>query len=374
MKVTEVKTIPLRLMYQRPFFWAHGVIDSAEVILVEVRTDEGVVGYGESMSSCRAAAVETLLQEAGSLCVGRNPLQSTALVNDAYRHLFASRGTCSAPRFGAQTLAGLDMALWDIAGKAVGLPVHQLLGGPVREYVQYFGFPQGDSAEEVAREARAYSDNGFEVIYVKVGRGETLDLDIVQRVRNAIGQRRLRVDANEAWDILTASRMIEKLSTFDIEFVEQPTRSGSLSALAQVKAMSRVPIAADQIAFTPDDVYNICREQAADLVVLGLHESGGIGRLCKAAAITEAAGLNICLHGLYETGITTCASNQVGSTLLNLDDGNQFMNHFLSDDIIDHPDLTLKRGRLPVLEGPGLGFTLDWDAVERARESYNRRN
>jgi muconate cycloisomerase len=264
------------------------------------------------------------------------------------------------------------MALWDVAGKATGRAVHELLGAAVRDRIQYFGFPQGDTAEDLAHDAKQWAKNGCEVIYVKVGRGENLDLEIARQVRTAIGTARLRLDANEAWDALTARRMIKALAAFDIEFIEQPTRSDSLAALQQVKAASPIAIAADQLVFTPEDVYEVCRHQCADLIVLGLHETGGIDRLRKAAAIAEAAGVNICLHGLYETGITTCASNQVGATLRNLDDGNQYMNHLLVEDIVQTPNLVLDRGQLLVISGPGLGFELNWDAVRRAEESFRR--
>jgi L-alanine-DL-glutamate epimerase-like enolase superfamily enzyme len=372
MKITRVETRPLRIPYKIPFHWAQGVIEAAEVVLVCVHTDEGIVGYGESMSSASASAVQSFLAQAGHLCVGRSPIEITALLRQAYQHLFAARGSCSAPRFGALVLAGLDMALWDIAGKATGRALHELLGGAVRDCVQYFGFPQGDTPQELARDARRWADSGCEVIYVKVGRGEALDVAIAQEVRAAIGAKRLRLDANEAWDALTARRMIKALAAYDVEFLEQPTHSDSLAALEQVRMASAIPIAADQLVFTPEDVYTVCQRHAADLIVLGLHETGGIGRFLKAAAIAEAAGINICLHGLYETGITTCATNQVGATLTNLDDGNQYMNHLLSEDIIQHPQLMLQEGRLPIISGPGLGFELDWDAVGRAEEAYRR--
>lgn len=370
MKITAVETKPLRIPYKRPFHWAQGVVDAAEVVLVQVHTDEGLTGYGESMSSASASAVQLLLEEAGSLCVGHSPFEINRLMRGAYSHLFAARGNCSAPRFGALVLTGLDMALWDLAGKATGRAVHELLGGAVRDRIQYFGFPQGETAEELAREAKQWADKGCAVIYAKVGRSEELDLSIARQIRAVIGSKRLRLDANEAWDVLTARRMIRALAEFDIEFIEQPTKSDSLAALAQVRAASPIAIAADQVVFTPEDVYAACSGQAADLITLGLHETGGIGRFCKAAAIAEAAGINLCLHGLYETGITTCASNQVGATLANLDDGNQYMNHFLVEDIIERPGLVLEGGQLPVLSGPGLGFELDWDAVGRAEEAY----
>jgi len=372
MKIIAIETRPLRIPYKTPFHWAQGVIEAAEVILVSVRTDEGITGYGECMSSASASAIESLVQQVASLCVGQSPFEISSLLSRGYRHLFAARGNCSSPRFGAMVLAGLDMALWDVLGKATKLAVHELLGGSVRDRIQYFGFPQGDSAEELARSARYWVDQGCEVIYVKIGRGEAMDMAITEQVRDAIGDQRLRLDANEAWDGLTARRMSKALSKFNIEFIEQPTSSDSITALENVRAVSSVAIAADQAVFTPEDVFEVCRRRAADLIVLGLHETGGIGRFRKAAAIAEAAGINICLHGLYETGITTCASNHVGATVANLDDGNQYMNHLLIEDIVSTPNLTLERGALPVLPGPGLGFELDWDAIGRAEEAYRR--
>lgn len=374
MKITKITTRPLWIPYKRPFHWAHGTVEAAEVILVEVETDEGLVGYGETMSSISANAVEKFLSEVANLCIGESPFDINRLLDIAYRHIFAARGTCSSPRFGALVLAGLDMALWDVVGKAAGRAIHELLGGAVRGHIQYFGFPQGGAADEVAKDAAKWVSRGCEVIYAKIGRGEELDLEIATQVRKAIGSKRLRLDANEAWDTLTAQRMIRALAPLDIEFIEQPTTSRSIAALSQVRRGSAIAIAADQVAFTPEDVYEICRMQAADVIVLGVHETGGITKLCKAAAIAEAAGLNICLHGLYETGITACAHNQVGATLMNLDDANQYMNHFLAEDIVAKPDLALSAGRLPVFGGPGLGFQLDWDAVSRAEEAFRVRS
>lgn len=371
MKITEIRTTPLLVPYKKPYHWAQGTVDGAALILVEVETDEGVTGYGESVGTPSAAAVQAHLKLAGDICIGRSPFDNTRLMQEAYHALFQAFGTCSAPRYAGLVFAGLEMALWDVMGKASGRAVHELLGGAVRDDIQYFGFPQGDSAEELAAEATALSDDGCEVIYVKVGRGDALDLQIVEQVRAAIGPaRRLRLDPNEHWGALTAARMIPKVARYDIEFVEQPTDCESVSALAQVRQASPVAIAADQLVFTPHDVYDVCREKAADLIVLGLHETGGIARFLKAAHIAEAAGINICIHGLYETGITTCASNQAAATITNLDDGNQYMNHFLQWDIIKQPDLALRDGRLPVLGGPGLGFELDWDAVVQARENH----
>ena len=91
MRITRIETRPLRIPYRKPFHWAQGIIEAAEVVLVSVHTDEGVVGYGESMSSVSASAVQSLLREAESVCLGRSAFEITALMRDAYRHLFAAR-------------------------------------------------------------------------------------------------------------------------------------------------------------------------------------------------------------------------------------------------------------------------------------------
>ncbi len=372
MKITEIRTTPIFLPYKIRYHWAQGTIDGAELILVEVHTDEGITGYGESVGSPSAGAIEAHLAKAAGYCIGHDPFENSGLMHLVYQALFQAMGTCSSPRYAGQVLAGLEMALWDVMGKATGKPAHQLLGGARRNHVQYFGFPQGDTAEELAAGAKALADDGCEVIYVKVGRGDALDLEIVAKVREAIGNRRLRLDPNEHWDPLTAGRMIPQVAAYGIEFIEQPTSSESINALLQVKGSSAVAIAADQSAFTPSDVFEVCRRRAADMIVLGLHETGGLTRFCKAAHIAEAAGINICLHGLYESGITTCASIQAAAAIANLDDGNQYMNHFLVEDIVAAPDLALNNGQLPVFTGPGLGFELDEDAVARAAEAHRK--
>ena len=373
MKIKQIKTTPLLVPYKKPYHWAQGTTDGAGIILVEVHTDEGIVGIGECISTPSAQAIQSYLKLAEGICLDRDPFENTRLMGECYHALFQAFSTCSAPRFSGQVFAGLEMALWDIMGKASGRCVHELLGGAVQTEISYFGFPQGKSPQEIAAEAQQMAADGHDVIYVKVGRGDALDLEIVRQVRAAIGpEKRLRMDPNEHWAPVRAARMIRKMTEFDIDMVEQPTHCESVSALAQVRANSPVAIAADQLVFTPFDAFNVCREKAADVIVLGLHETGGIARYRKVANIAEAAGVDICIHGLYETGITTVASHHVAATLPNLDDGNQIMTHLLKWDIIKSPDLSLNKGRLALLSGSGLGIELDDDAVAQAAENYIR--
>jgi muconate cycloisomerase len=373
MKITAIRTTPLFCRFKQPYHWAQGVNYGAPIILIEVETDAGIVGIGESVASPEIAPVLAILDYAIPFFVGERAHDSARLIAKCYQAGFNARGTGSAPRYFAQAISGIELALWDAVGKAAGEPLHRLLGGAVHDRIHYFAFVQGDTPEELAAHAKSLVDDGFSVIYVKVGRGMDLDLRIVAAVREAIGDRRLRLDANEAWDMLTARTMFHKLERFDIEFIEQPlpARAGS-AALAKLRASTGIPIAADQTVYSPDDVYDICRSDAADVITLGMHETGGAGRYRKAAAVAEAAGLNVCIHGVFETGITTCATNQVASTIPNLDDGNQIMWQLLERDIVRQPDLTPVEGSIAVGDRPGLGFELDPEAVAAAAAAFKR--
>ena len=370
MKITEIRTKPLLMSLKQPYVWSQGIRRSAPIVLIEIEADDGTIGYGETVAVPTAAAVDIELRHVSREFMGASPFDVSALCSRAYQSMFKAFGA-NIPRHGALIFAGLEMALWDLIGKATGQPVHDLLGGAVSDHDSYFAFLQGETPEELARDAARWVTTGTPVIYLKVGRGERLDLSIVEAVREAIGDARLRLDPNESWDVSTAIKMIRKLERFEPECIEQPTPSESIAALAQVKASVDIPIAADQSVYTLNDVYEVCRHNAADMIVLGLHEVGGIMALRKAAAVAEAAGLNICIHGVFETGITTCASYHAAVTLPNLDDGNQIMWQLLTRDLVDAPSLVPTEGRLTLPAEAGLGFALDQGAIDESAKLYS---
>jgi L-alanine-DL-glutamate epimerase-like enolase superfamily enzyme len=367
MKIARIQTTPLALAYREPYHWAGRVDHAAAVVLIEIETDDGLVGVGESVAGFPAEGTVAALQGVTPLFIGEPVFDVERLVTKA-RHLGSFNHT---PWYANFVLAGLEMALWDILGKAAGWPVHRLLGGAVREEVDYFGFVQGDTADELAESARELAAAGHDVIYMKVGRGEAADLRNTAAVREAIGRRRLRVDPNCAWSVAEAIHMIGKLREFELEWVEQPTTLLSIAAMRQVKEAVAIPIAADQAVYTPADVYEVCRQRAADVIVLSPHEAGGLLAFSKAAAIAEAAGLPVCLHGQGVSGITDAAQHHLGLRTANLTEGNQIMHQLLLEDLVSAPDLTPVRGKVGLLETPGLGVELDRDAVHRAAELHN---
>ncbi len=367
LKIREIRLTPLALRFKEPYHWAFRVDHGAPVILVEVLAGDGLCGVGESTAPLPAEGSLALLRSLVPEFIGQSVFEVEPLIQRA-RFL---AGQVRTPRAASLLLAGVDMALWDLAGKALGLPVHRLLGGAHHPAVDYFVFPQGDTPAELASAARRAVSGGASVVYVKVGRGEAEDLAIAAAVREAIGPAcRLRLDANGAWDVMTAVNQIRRLAEFFPEFIEQPTPVHNIQALRQVRERVPVPIAADQSVFTMDEVYEVCRTQAADVLVVSPHEIGGLTAFKKGAAIIEAAGLGVCLHGLFTSGISDCAQHQVALNTPNLCQGNQIMHQLLREDLVAAPSIDPVGGKLGCWETPGLGFTLDRDAVARAAEDY----
>jgi len=269
------------------------------------------------------------------------------------------------PHWSQQIVSGIEVACWDAFGKALGVPASTFLGGRVREEVDFMAFPQGDTAEELAREAAVLASEGYRVVYLKVGRGDRDDAELVGAVREAIGpEPLLRVDPNEAWDVPGAVDAIRRLEEFDLDWVEQPVPAGNVSGLARVRDSVETKIAADQAVHTSHELRAVLDQEAADAIVLGSHESGGLWRWRQMAYLAETYGIPVNRHACVESAISTFAALQLMACLPNLTLGNQVMHHLLADQLVTTP-IELAGGRVAVPDGPGLGFELDLDAVER---------
>lgn len=369
MNIADIRVTPMTLPLKKPYVWSQGVEHAFHVNLIEIVAEDGTIGIGESTTAPDAAAQALVLRKITRGFIGRSVFDAARLQAEAYRAHFLAFGG-NMPRYANQMFSGIDMACHDLQGKLLGRPVWDLLGGARRDAVGYFHFLQGDTVEELVDDARAAHAAGHPVIYLKVGIGNDRDVEATAAVRAAIGSARLRLDANEAWDPATALRMIERLAPYDIEYIEQPTPSTSLESLGQVTARSPIAIGADQAVFTLDEVFATAARKHADMIAVGPREIGGMRPMMKAAAIAEAAGMKICIHSSMTTGITTCAEHHLARAIPNLDDGNQIMWQLLEDNIVADPPLAPVRGRLALPARPGLGFTLDRDAVARAAERF----
>ncbi len=369
MIITEVRVTPMMLPLKTPYVWSQGVEDVFCVNLIELVGEDGSIGIGETTTAPDAGAQATILRKIGARFVGRSVFEASQILAEAYRGQFLVFGG-NMPRYANQLMCGFDMAALDLQGQATGRPVWDLLGGAVREHVGYFYFLQGQSIEELVADAKVAVARSHPIIYLKVGIDPDRDVAATKAVREAIGNTRLRLDANEAWDPATALRMISRLASFDIEYIEQPTVSTSLEALGQVTRASPIPIGADQSVFTLNEAYRAISGGHAHMIAVGPREMGGLRPMIKAAGIAEAAGMKLCIHSSMTTGITTVAEHHVGRAIPNLDDGNQIMWQLLQDNILDGPDIAPVKGRLSLDGRPGLGLNLNRDVVGQASERF----
>jgi L-alanine-DL-glutamate epimerase-like enolase superfamily enzyme len=365
MRINAVASTPLAIPLARPFHWSSGAQVGANLVLWTVETDEGAIGYGESICE-DPAAVEAYGRPIAETFVGR----SLGDVEAALGNLWRTGRWRVTPHWTNQIVARIEAACWDALGKALGVPAVTFLGGRVRDEVDFMAFPQGETADELAQDAHELAAERYRVAYVKVGRAPQADEAVVAAVRGAIGpEALLRIDPNEAWDVPTAVERIHRLEPYGIDWVEQPVAAGNVNGLAHVRQSVRTKIAADQAVFTTDELLAVLEKQAADVIVLGHHECGGLWRMRQLAYLTNAHGLPLNRHACMESAISTFATLQVMAAIPNLTLGNQVMHQLLADPLVVEPP-RLAGGRVGVPSGPGLGFELDLDAVERAHEHY----
>jgi muconate cycloisomerase len=371
MHVKSIAVTPLRLPLKKPYIWSQGVEDAFTVNLIAVEAEDGTVGYGETTTAPDADAQVLILNKLSRHFISRSVFDYAMCCDEAYRANFLTFGG-NMPRFANQLFCGLEMACLDLQGKLLGRPVWDLLGGQRRRDVGYFYFLQGETIEALVADAKHAVLTGEQVIYLKVGMGREYDLEAVRAIRGVIGNARLRLDANEGWDPEHALGMMNKMRDLDVEYIEQPTKSVSLPALAALTKRSGIALGADQSVFTLEEVYRACATGAGDMIAVGPREIGGLRAMIQAAGIVQAAGKKVCIHSSMTTGITTCAEHHIGRAISNLDDGNQIMWQLLRDDIVSAPDISPKKSKLSLDAKAGLGFDLNWDVINRATERHKK--
>jgi L-alanine-DL-glutamate epimerase-like enolase superfamily enzyme len=368
MKITKVEATPLAIPLAQEFHWAGGAQVGANLVLFADDTDDGVTGYGESIcQDPRAVAAHGELM--ARQLIGRSPGDMEAIL----RSIWSEGRWKMFPQFTQLVFAGIEVACWDALGRTLGVPTRTFFGGAVQEELDYFAFLQGDDPDTLAAHARELSGEGYEVIYLKVGRGAERDDACVAAVREAIGPGKLlRIDPNEAWDAATAVDRIRGLEQYDLDWVEQPTPAGDVNGLAHVRRSVNVKIAADQAVFTTSQLLHVLEKQAADVIVQGSHDAGGLLRFRQQAFVCDAFGLRVNRHAFMESEISFYANAQVAATIPNLTLGNQVMHQLLAEQLTVGDAPALAGGKYRLNDAPGHGFELDHEAVARAHERWRR--
>lgn len=369
MKVAAVEPVPVSVPYRRREISSQVARDGVSDVLVKVTTDDGLVGWGEACCGADTASVEAALRALTPFVVGRDPWNREAMRRDAFTHgLWQFRaGT------GNFAWAGIDMALWDLCGRACEQPVWRLLGGLQQQEATYFYYLARDTREGLEAQVEDGLASGFEVFYLKVGLGDTEDLELVASVRAALGAApRLRLDANGSWSLPQALRNLRALSEHDIDFVEQPVRDHPIGQLAEVRARTDITVCANEGLWSEAEAYARIRARQADVFCFSPYWVGSIGGFHRLSWLAHYEGLQVCKHTHGELGLAAAAGQHVVLTLPNAVEGHQQTAYLLEHDIITEPIPIASGPRWGAIEGPGLGVEVDEEAVAEAAARYRR--
>ncbi len=367
MKVTSVDTHVVTVPFVHPETWRFGRMWGLTNAIVEVHTDEGITGIGEVPGSPVISLVTEAIRTTSSWIVGEDPFRVAQFLTRA-----SDRGWHHYPYLGNGAAAGVEMALWDICGKALGCPVHQFFGGLQTEHVPFYWYVwvEDRKPETARRQAAEGVARGFKTVYLKIGFDIDNDLALARAVREEIGDGiALRLDANEAWNKFEAVQALRRFEEVGLEFLEQPIDMHNIAGLADLRAASRVPIGANQSAWLPWQVPEVLARQAADVIVTDPHQLGGLVPFRDAAAMCGVAGVPIIKHAFADLGVTTVATAHVLGTLPSPQLGHQQFATILAHDLLAEP-LTFMDGCIAVPTGPGLGIDLDYEALAFYEELY----
>jgi glucarate dehydratase len=366
-KVAAVETIPVSVPYRHREVSSQVARDGVSDVLVKVTTDDGIVGWGEACCGADTASVDAALRAMSPFVIKRDPWNRDAIRRDLFTHgLWQFRtGT------GNFAWAGIDMALWDICGRACGRPIWRLLGGLMQSEATYFYYLARGSADELAGQVADGLRAGFEVFYLKVGIDDARDLEMVRAVREALGTGpRLRLDANGTWTVPQAVLNLRALAEYGIDFVEQPVRDHPVGQLGHVRDRVAVPVCANEGLWSEADAYARIRARDADVYCFSPYWIGSIGGFHRLAWTAEYEGLLVCKHTHGELGLAAAASHHVVLTLPNGVEGHQQTAYLMQHDVLRDPIPIASGPTWGVIDGPGLGVEVDEDSVAEAAARY----
>ncbi len=365
MNIVRVESFPIRAPRAQRFEAARAVLTHSDFALVVVETDAGLAGYGEVSSALAQyrlgpAHAYDINASLGPALIGEDPLMIPALVDRMDRVL----------RNANQAASGIEMALWDIAGKAAGLPVYRLLGGKARPAAPLNWTMGFMDPEQTAAEAAFYVEtHGVHSVRLKIGRPGDVDARAAAAVRRRLGpQIPIRVDANEAYaSPKEAIAAIRRLEPYDVQMAEQPLAADDLEGHAEVRRAVNTPIILDESIQSPRDALAAINARAGDAFNVYVSESGGLLRAQQIIAIAEAAGIPCLIGTMGELQIASAAGAHLAVACANIPFTCDLVGPLRYHESIIQEPLRLEHGLFYPPEAAGLGVTPNWDVINRWR-------
>jgi len=369
MKITNIK------LYQVPPRW----------LFLKVETDEGIVGWGEPVIEGRAHTVKAAVEELSQYIIGKDPMK----IEDIWQVLYRSGFYRGGPIL-MSAMAGIDQALWDIKGKFFNAPVHQLLGGAVRDKIKVYSWIGGDRPSDVAEEAKKKQSQGFTAIKMNgteelqyIDSYEKVDalLERVDAIRKAVGKNfGIGVDFHGRVHKPMAKILMKELDPYRLMFIEEPVLDENLEALKELSRHTSTPIATGERMYSRWDFKELLSTGYIDILQPDLSHAGGITECRKIATMAEAYDVAIAFHcPLGPIALAACLQVDAVSHNAFIQEQSLGIHYNKGNDILDYlKDPTVfqyDNGFVNIPEGPGLGIEVDEEKVKEASlSSHNWKN
>lgn len=388
MRITKVEAIslycPIEDEIEAPVAVPHAA-DTTRVIfsgyrttLVRIETDCGLTGTGECMVRLAPTATRAIVEDLAPLLVGRDPLDREAI----WELLFAVMMNRGHNRgFFVEALSGIDIALWDLAGQYLNLPLYRLLGGRHHETLSaYASSLRFRAMDEVIAQANGFVAQGFRAMKIKIGRNPDNpgpELDFIGAIREAVGPDiRLMVDANCAYadDVATAVHVGRALQALDIYWFEEPIAPNDLDGYSRLRKALDIRIAAGEADFMTFGARDFLRREAIDIIQPNISRAGGITEGRRIAALSRAFHIPYAPHTGSCSAVCLAATLQFAVSLPNFlvfefmqSDWSKSQPNPFRHELLQDPVEVLVEGAMAVPEEPGIGVKLNMDVVERYR-------
>jgi D-galactarolactone cycloisomerase len=365
MKITDVRTIRLRaeVPTEGQVFSRSGVRNSRSATLVQVETDEGINGVGSC--SGNGELIEFIVANVlKPLLIGMDPTEIDAIWDKAYfrggHKEFGTRG------IGVVALSGVDIALWDILGKARGLPLYQLLGGKCRDKVPVYAtalYPE--EPPKVAKRARRFAEQGFHGVKIKVGFDLDQDIRIVRKVREELGKDFvIMTDANQGYTLDVALKAADAFAECGAYWLEEPLFVEDIAGHAMLREKGKTPIAVGENLHMCYAFENFIARGAVDFIQPDVARAGGITEIRKITAMAAMHKVPVSFH-TWGDGVALAASVHLSAALehcivMELD----YTYNPLREELLREP-FKVSNGYLIPPEKPGLGIELNEEALGR---------
>ena len=362
LKITAVDIYLFDLPLVTPFRISIGEMKAANDVLVRVHTDQGIMGIGEAcpfppITGETQATNVAAARAIRDLLVGKDPLAV-----ESFR-----RETGILAHSNPSMTAAFETALFDILGKAVGLPLFRLLGGDRASFET--DITTGiDSAEAMVASAKRHVSGGYKTLKIKVGLDPDADFKKLKAIRKAVGDAvDIRIDANQGWTVPQAVYALKKMERLRIQFVEQPVVAHDVSGLRAVRAQSPIPIMADESLFSPADALKLIKAEACDYFNIKLMKAGGILNAVRIAHIADAANIRCMAGCMVDSRVALTAAAHIVASQDNIVfadlDGNA---EHAEDPVIG--GIEVKGGLVSLPEKPGLGCDVDPAFLKKMRK------